>query len=303
MKKNIVILGATGFIGRAVAGFFHDSKHVNLFLASKKGGKLNSLMVHPLDLTKQNSLANWPQEKKIDCIIYLSSMIPASFDESDLKLFYLNIRMHQQVLKYWLSKKCHLIYASSCSVYGRAMSTRVSEATVPLPDNYYAISKLIGEHIFLKEFYEKGRPVTVLRINAPYGYKKERKTVVNIFLEKALRGEPLELMGSGKREQDFIYADDVARAFWAALVNKKYGVFNIASGHSVTMRQLAKLIVQTVHSSSDITFARQPDPQQRVKVKIDIKRSQNELSFELKYSLKDGLREMAALYSREELSK
>jgi len=286
MKKNVFILGATGFIGKAVTRFFLDKKRTSLVLASKKGGKLNGRTVHPLDLTKRNSLVRWLGDKKIDCIIYLSSLIPDPFNKAGSKVFLLNERMHQQVLKYWLLKKCHLIYASSCSV-------------APLADNYYSRSKLNGEYLFLKEYSDNGRPLTVLRINAPYGYQEQRKTVVNTFVENALSGEPLRLMGTGKREQDFIYVDDVAYAFWLALTKKKYGVYNIAGGRSVTMRQLAKLIVQTLHSSSEIVLDRQPDPQEGARVKIDIRRARKELGFRPRYDLKKGLQKMAGLYRYE----
>jgi UDP-glucose 4-epimerase len=298
MKKNIAILGATGFIGQAVTRLFLGTKKVNLFLTSKKGGKFNGHTIHPLDLTRENSLAHRLKHTKIDCIIYLSSQIPPSLDASDWNLFDLNCRMHQQVLKCWQLKRCHLIYASSCSVYGKGRSGPLRESMAPLPDNYYSISKLNGEYLFSKEHFGHVCPLTVLRVNAPYGHKEQRKTVINIFIENALRGDPLKLMGTGKREQDFIHVEDVARAIWSAYAKRKYGVYNIASGRSVTMRQLAKTVVRSVGSPSKIVFAQQPDPQEGLRVKIDVGRAKKELGFKPKYDLEKGLLQMAALYRR-----
>ncbi len=303
MMKNIAILGATGFIGQAVSRFFLDTRKANLFLASYKGGKFNRQIISSLDLTKDRSLFYWLGEKKIDCIIYLSSMIPDSFSEANSKSYSLNDQMHQQVLKYWKLKRCHLIYASSCSVYGKGTGIPTKENSAPLPGNRYAVSKINGEDLFLKEYSQDLCPLTILRINAPYGYKALRKTVVNIFMENALRGESLRLMGTGRRRQDFIYVDDVALAFWLAFSKKKYGIYNIASGRTVTMRQLAKEIIKTVHSSSEILFTGQPDPQEGYQVKINTWRAKKELNFKPQYNLKKGLRRLADLYRREGILK
>ena len=63
-------------------------------------------------------------------------------------------------------------------------------------------------------------------------------TVVRRFVERASRGEALLYWGSGARQQDFIHADDVAGACQAALEHQG-GTFNVASGKTVTMRELA----------------------------------------------------------------
>lgn len=299
MKGRVAILGATGFVGKAVTSLFLNEE-IDIEACSKNGGTINVFSVDQVDISKEGALSQWLKDKDIDAIIYLSSKIPKSFTEAEWDLFYYNLTINKQVLDYWKTHGCHLIYASSCSVYGSRGPIPWKEGNATIPDNYYSISKLVGEILFYQE-YQKGLPLTILRINAPYGVDTRRKTVINIFLESALKGKNLILFGSGNRQQDFIYVLDVARAFWISYLRKKYGIYNIASGKTVTMKELANIIINLTNSSSKIIYSGEPDPQEGFQVNIDISKARNELGFLPEYSLEDGLKECILKYRKEGL--
>ena len=294
MKGRVAVIGATGFIGKVTTSLFLK-EGVDIEACSKNGGTINGFSVDYVNISKEGALSKWLNDKDIDAMIYLSSMIPKSFAEADWDLFYYNFMMHKQVLDYWKRHKLHLIYASSCSVYGPQSPIPWKEENVTFPDNYYSTSKLVGEILFYQE-YQKGLPLTILRINAPYGVDTRRKTVINIFLERALEGKNLVLFGSGNRQQDFIYVLDVARAFWISYLKKKYGIYNIASGKTTTMKELANIIIKLTKSSSKTIYSGEPDPQEGFKVEIDVTKARNELGFLPKYSLEDGLKECILQY-------
>jgi len=294
MKCKVAILGATGLIGTAVTSLFLEAG-IDMEACSKNGGRINDLKVDKIDISKGGALSKWLNDKDINAIIYLSSNIPNSFQEVHWDLFHENCVMHKQILDYWNINKCHLIYASSCSVYGSSSLIPWKEENATFPDNYYSTSKRVGEMLFHQEF-QKGIPLTVLRINALYGTNTKRKTVINIFLEKALKNEDIILFGNGTREQDFIYVKDVARAFLVSYLNKKYGVYNIASGKTITMQELADIIVNLTNSSSKIIYSGTPDSQEGAHVDIDISNAQNKLGFVPTYSLQDGLNECISHY-------
>lgn len=299
MKGRVAILGATGFIGKAVTSLFLN-KGIDIEACSKNGGTINDFSVDQIDISKERGLSQWLKDKDIDAIIYLSSKIPKSFMGADWDLFYYNLIMHKQVLDYWKTHRNHLIYASSCSVYGSHSLIPWKEENAPFPDNYYSTSKLVGEILFYQE-YQKGLPLTILRINAPYGVDTRQRTVINVFLESALKDKNLILFGSGNRQQDFIYVLDVARAFWISYLKKKQGIYNIASGRTVTMKELANLIINLTKSSSKIIYSGELDPQEGFQVSIDISKARNELGFSSKYSLEDGLRECIQQYGKKEV--
>lgn len=286
--KRVGIIGATGFIGSEIT-LKIQKKGIPLYLCSKNGGIVYEIKCDSIDVTNSSSVNDWISENKIDALFYLSSIIPKSFENADWKLFNENIKMHKSILEVWKEKKFHLLYASTCSVYTPLTPLPWSESTAVMPNNFYSLSKFVGELLFYKEFQKERLPLTIMRINAPYGVNNRIKTVVNIFMERALSGENLIVYGSGTREQDFIYVKDVARAFWLAYQKQKPGIYNIASGKTVTMRELAELIVSLTHSKSRIVYSGSEDPQEKVKVSIDVSKAQSELGFIPEFSLSNGL--------------
>jgi nucleoside-diphosphate-sugar epimerase len=295
MNEKVAILGANGLIGSAVTALF-AKKGADVVCCAKEGGPVGDEEVTLIDLTRTGALSKWLGRKRVSTVVYLASAIPSSFENLSANLFETNLKMHREVLSYWEKTGCHLIFASSCSVYGSEGPLPWREKNAPNPENFYSISKLAGELMFDARSAEL--PLTILRINAPYGFPVGRKTVVNIFMESALDGADLILHGTGKRVQDLLHVRDIAAAFWLAHSKKKCGTYNIASGKTVTMRQLAEMIVDCTHSSSKIVKSGKPDPKEGVKVAVDISRARRELGFRPRYDLAKGLEALAEEYAK-----
>lgn len=298
MTGTIAVIGANGFIGKAVTSLLNETG-IEIITCDLNEGTIEGIPVDPVDISKEGMLSHWLEDRDVRAMIYLSSKIPHTFSEADWDLFHYNLLMHKHVLESWKARKCHLIYPSGCSVYGLSSPIPWKEENSTFPHDYYPTSKLLGEILFFPE-YERGLPLTILRINAPFGAITGRKTVVNIFLERALKGEDLALYGSGNRQQDFIHVSDVARAFRTSYINKKYGIFNVASGRTVTMRELAETIIDLTGSSSKIIYPGKPDPQEGLRVEVDISKARDELGFTPELSLEDGLKECVRQYKRVE---
>jgi len=296
-NNTIALLGATGFIGQEVFSLLID-KQKKLYSCSKRGGKIGGVTIDSIDLTADQDLRDWLEWRDIDTVIYLSSVIPKSFLDSDWSVLEENLIMHKNILELWKNNAFHLIYASGCSVYGKNSPQPWNESNMTMPNNLYTISKRFGEILFYNE-YQNGLPLTILRINAPYGVRNRRKTVVNIFLERALMGEDILLHGTGMREQDFIYIKDIARAFWLACsTQNKHGIYNIASGKSVTTLDLAKKIIDVSESDSKIVYSGSVDSQEGQKISIDISKAHESLGFSSEYTLENGLTECIRDYHR-----
>jgi UDP-glucose 4-epimerase len=169
------------------------------------------------------------------------------------------------------------------------------------PIGPYVAAKAESERSGRAYFEARGLPFTVLRINAPYGPGQKTKTVLRRFIETALAGAPLRYHGSGGREQDFTYVDDVAEAIAASLRRSTGGTFNISAGDPVTMRELAERIVQVIPGCrSSVEPSGADDPQEGFRTRYSIERARVELGWQPQVRLADGVRRCIEELTKEE---
>ena len=111
--------------------------------------------------------------------------------------------------------------------------------------------KLAGEIVTrgLANFYDI--PFTIIRPSAVYGPTDMNRRVVQIFIEKAIKGETIDVQGADER-LDFTNVRDVARGFVEAATNANAvgETFNITNGNSRTLLDWQRY--QITFSSSKI---------------------------------------------------
>lgn len=292
-REKILVTGATGFIGQHLVKRLIEEE-AEVYAVSKRGGKVKNVSVDPLDLTSTEEINEYTKDKEFDAVFHLSAFIPVSFlsDEAESS-FYANIQMTKNVLDILRKQRGgKFIYASSASVYNKVKKDIIlTEELNVWPDNFYTISKYTGE--LLAEMYRQAFGITSisLRISAPYGPGNLKHTVINIFIEKALRGENLVLFGTGERRQDFTYISDVIDALMLSYKKEVNGVFNIASGESTPMKEVASLVLEAIPgTSSQIVFSRADDSQEGYYPNISLHNSKRFLGYAPKICLREGLK-------------
>jgi nucleoside-diphosphate-sugar epimerase len=188
--------------------------------------------------------------------------------------------------------RCSVVLASSCAVYGRVEGT-VLESQRLAPQNPYGASKLAAETYVSVYHQLYGVDGRIARIANPYGLGQRRLAIYEL-VDRALRdGAPLRLRGRGLEVRDFIHADDVARALIAiALEGEAGGIYNVGSGHAVTMREVASLVTEATDiPGEDVVFDSIDEPGKVNEFSPDIGRLRA-LGFEPRRSLADGIREI-----------
>ena len=125
-----------------------------------------------------------------------------------------------------------LVYASSSSVYGDAVTLPVTEDALARPLSPYGVTKLAAEHLCTLYAHSFGVPAVSLRYFSVYGPRQRPDMSFHRFGKALLQGSEIVVYGDGRQTRDFTYVGDVVeatvRAASAASVEGE--VFNIAGG-------------------------------------------------------------------------
>ena len=291
---NVLVTGATGFIGENTCFLLSQRGHwvvPVLRLASQAAAfKMNYKEVIVANLCESGSLeAAIKIEPNI--VVHLAAVLPPSFTGDQAKrVADINKKIDENVFYFCKNIGVGAVYASGASVYGMGNTEIKTESSPCNPVGHYVAEKLYGEHLGMKLLTIEGLQFTSLRINAPYGPGQKAMTVLNIFIERAIQGLPLLYHGSGTRQQDFTFVNDIAKAISLATEKEKGGVFNISGGRSVSMRQLAELVVRFVPGCRSIVGpSGKEDPQEGSTALFSIEKAKNELGWVPETSLESGI--------------
>ena len=139
-----------------------------------------------------------------------------------------------------------VIYASSSSVYGDLPSLPKRESAKVKPLSPYAVSKLTGEYYcgVFNQIY--GLATACLRYFNVYGPRQDPKSeyaaVIPRFISAIKSDKAPIIYGDGDQTRDFTFVEDVVSANILAATSDATGVFNIGSGQSISITDLAYLI-------------------------------------------------------------
>lgn len=258
---KILITGGAGFIGSHLVEHFHDCAEVRVL------DNLRSGFRHNLNELPHKFIAGTISDRElvrravagVDYVFHLAAMVsvpeslanPVLCNEinADGTLVVLEEAARAKVKK--------LVFSSSAAIYGDNPAVPKLETMPPEPKSPYAITKLTGE-IYCKRFSDEGRlATTCLRYFNVFGPRQnpasEYAAAVPIFIARALQNLPITIYGDGAQTRDFISVKDVvaANVFFGTQSNA-VGVFNVACGETITIKQLAQKIISVTGSTSEI---------------------------------------------------
>jgi UDP-glucose 4-epimerase len=195
------------------------------------------------------------------------------------------------------------VFTSSIAVYGRNQLPMREDLT-PEPEDPYGIAKYAVERDLRSAREMFGLPFVVFRPHNVYGERQNiadrYRNVVGIFMNQAMRGEPMTIFGDGLQSRAFTHVDDVAPLIARSIdVAAAYGeVFNVGADQPCTVVELARLVAREMGVEPNIVHL--PARQEVVhayashdKVR-QVFGSVSPESAGPQVSLQDGIRRMAA---------
>ena len=148
-----------------------------------------------------------------------------------------------------------LVYASSSSVYGNAQRYPTVETDLPRPLSPYGVTKLAAEHLCSLYGENFGIPTVSLRYFTVYGPGQRPDMAFTRFFRAVLRGESIEVFGTGDQIRDFTYIDDIVEANVAAALSDvpPASVYNVAGGSSISLSAAIEIIGDVTKSPVKIS--------------------------------------------------
>jgi len=151
----------------------------------------------------------------------------------------------------------HIVFSGTVTQVGFTETYPVDESFRDDPITVYDINKLAAEKYLQFYTHHLGGSAVTLRLANVYGPGPRSgsadRGILNIMIKKALRGEPLTVYGDGNFVRDYVYVDDVTRAFLTAGAKKEIlggNYYVIGSGKGTTINEAARLIKSRVEKKT-----------------------------------------------------
>jgi len=296
---RIFITGGLGFIGKHLAKSLTKEGHqVTIF--DNFSNSIKQEISRGIKVVK-GDITNLEQICKVlnghDVVIHLAAKI--SVDDSirnPSDTFRVNVDGTKNILMSCKKKNIKkIILASSAAVYGEANSNdlKLNEESKTNPISPYGESKLKMEQV-VKEFAEKNNiNFIILRFFNIYGIGQsdEYAGVITKFREKILQIKDIEIFGDGFQTRDFVAIDDVVNSIHKSIekINSKSGIYNIASGKKITIKELAKIIISI--SGNKIKIKYLPSKKGDIRYsQADISQAEKNLEYVPKIELRKGIK-------------
>ena len=257
--KRVVVTGGAGFIGSHLVEELASRDFYVVIVDDLSTGKMANverLLDDGHVEFAQESILNLPELRTLfrgaDYVFHQAALasVPLSIDEPKLANE-VNLTGTLNVLLAARENGARkVVFASSAAVYGDTPVLPNTEDSTPNPMTPYAVTKLAAEHYcrVFTEVYEV--PTVCLRYFNVYGPGQDANSwysaAISKFIQLVSEGKAPVIFGDGEQARDFVYVGDIVRANIMAAESGATGVYNIGTGKSVSVNELAEKVVSAM---------------------------------------------------------
>jgi|TARA_B100000242_G_scaffold291268_1_gene264262 UDP-glucose 4-epimerase len=233
MKKNILIIGGSGFLGSHVSDEF-SKKNYKVTIVDKKKSKYINKNQKFINLDLKNIKRLSEEIKKFDIIYYFADI--ADIQESKknyMSTINQNLIILTEILKLIVNSKVkNFVYASSLYVFSEAGS-------------FYRATKQCAE-ILIKEFSKVGNfSYKFVRYGSLYGERAQEWNGISKFISQIKVKGTVTYQGNGKEVRDYVHVKDAAKLSVKIIEDKIHeNAVSILGQKSITVDQLFDLLFE-----------------------------------------------------------
>ena len=318
--KNIIVFGASGDTGHYFVNYFlehnKDSNYQIIASGSRKTDDFKKINVpyYQVDITKKEDFNKLPRD--VYAVVDLAGAMPARMRGYDpYKYIDVNITGNLNILEYCKETGAdRILFAQSFGDIKDHSETNPL-LTVDLPRKFsytsdhtiYVMTKNFAVDMIENYHQMYGLKRFIFRLPTIYLYSpidtfyvdgKERKIGYRLLIDKAIKGEPIEVWGDASLVKDMVYVKDFCQMLYKALfVERDSGYYNVGTGKGTSLLDQIKGMIQVFgpkNKKSDIIM--RPDKTNAPQYIMDITPAVQELGYAPEYDyiemLEDFKKEM-----------
>ena len=332
-KEKVLIIGGSGFIGHNLG--IRLSKKYKVYVAdsftinnlksfnSNKNSLENrfyiKILKERINLLKKNRIniikidaRNYKKMSKLvdkvnpNYIYHLAAVAHANVsNKNPFSTFDNSLRTLENSLDATRSLKNlkRFFYLSSSMLYGQFKNSSVNEETICEPLGIYGALKFAGEKMVIGYNQVFNLPYTIIRPSALYGERCVSRRVIQIFIESALKKEPIQISGDGKEKLDFTYIEDLINGMVSMMTKNKAKnqIFNLTFGNSRSLIELISILKKYFPNLKIKKIPR--DKLMPIRGTLSMNKAKKVLNFKSKFNLEKGIYKMMKWYLKKDNEK
>ena len=305
MKKNILITGGLGLLGKTLVKFLSKKKYNVFVLDKSKNKKRNKLISRKVASFVYGNFQNKPllkkiiKNKKINIIFHTGAITQVLQGLRDPYGTYKNNIMGTVNILECIrevDQSILFVYSSSDKAYGEVKNRNYLENDNLSSIYPYDLSKTCSDLICQSYFTVYKLNVAIVRCGNLFGpgdFNLNRiipETIISLINNKRIK-----IRSSGKLVRDYLYVDDAVNAYYMILKNlekyknKKLLIYNVGSKYNLSVLQLVNLILNLMKKKHLKPIIMNKSKQEINFQKLNDNKIKRDLGWKQKVSLKSGL--------------
>ena len=298
-----LVTGCAGFIGSTLAETLLKGgaevvgvdSFTDYYARSRKEAHLEPVREHPgFGLVERDLGAGAlpePLLEGVDGIFHLAARpgVRASWGAGFPAYLNDNLAATHSIVEAAAERDVPVVFASSSSIYGDALSYPTSEDTGPAPISPYGVTKLACEHLIGAYIRDFDLRCTALRYFTVYGPRQRPDMAFQRIVEALAEGREFEVYGDGGQSRDFTYVADAVAATIAAMdAGPDARTYNVGGGSEATLSEVVATVEELSGRSLRVRYGDRAAGDVR-RTLADTTSIRKDLGWEPRFDLRSGL--------------
>lgn len=306
--KKVIVTGANGFVGSVLVKELvkNDVEVLAMDMPGCNGNLpvCDKVKFLPLALDNISSLKDLINDRDFDCFYHFAWAGSAGAARADTKLQLQNAQWSIECLRAAKEVGCQKFVAAGSIMEHETMAAAFAAGNKPGLGYIYGSGKLVAHTMAMSVAADIGIDLVWAEITNAYGVGELSPRMVNTTIRKVIKGEEPQFT-AGTQNYDFVYIDDVAKAFYLIGKNgKPFNEYLIGSSNAKPLKEF--LLEMKAAIAPDLNFIFGDIPFTGINLpleKYDCSKTEKDTGFKAQISFGEGCRRTMEWLKQVEVNK